>query len=130
MDMSAEYRSKFAALHVIVTSPYERKILDWDENHKQQTYFDAGLTIGIFVFVLSVLSYAFVLHSCLFLSCLMSVSNLTVCLFETGDAYLKEFYPEAMDNMHTNFGALGGFTVSFVVFTIIAFEIRGIPNLN
>lgn len=53
-----------------------------------------------------------------------------VCQFETGDAYLKEFYPDAVDNMHTNFGALGGFTVSFVVFTIIAFKIRGIPNLN
>lgn len=43
---------------------------------------------------------------------------------------MKEFYPDAVDNMHTNFGALGGFTVSFVVFTIIAFKIRGIPNLN
>lgn len=56
--------------------------------------------------------------------------TLGVCQFETGDAYLREFYPDAVDNMHTNFGALGGFTVSFVVFTIIAFKIRGIPNLN
>ena len=39
MAMSAEYRSKFAALHVMVTSPYERKILDWDENHKQTNLF-------------------------------------------------------------------------------------------
>lgn len=43
---------------------------------------------------------------------------------------MKEFYPDAVDNMHTNFWALGGFTVSFVVFTVIAFKIRGIPNLN
>jgi hypothetical protein len=53
-----------------------------------------------------------------------------VCQFITGDDYLKEFYPDAVGNMHTNFWALGGFTVSFVVFTVIAFKIRGIPNLN
>ncbi|KAK3094013.1 hypothetical protein FSP39_022934 [Pinctada imbricata] len=52
------------------------------------------------------------------------------CQYTSGDDYLNEFYPDAIDNMHRNFGALGGFMVSFLVFTILAYKIRGIPNIH
>ncbi|KAJ8308060.1 hypothetical protein KUTeg_012934 [Tegillarca granosa] len=38
------------------------------------------------------------------------------CQFLSGDDYLKQYYPEAVENMSRNFGALGGFMISFFVF--------------
>ncbi|OWF44862.1 ATP-binding cassette sub-family G member 5-like [Mizuhopecten yessoensis] len=52
------------------------------------------------------------------------------CQFRTGDEYLEAFYPDAIDNFYRNFGAIAGFILSFLTVTIIAFKIRGIPNLN
>jgi Na+-transporting methylmalonyl-CoA/oxaloacetate decarboxylase gamma subunit len=44
--------------------------------------------------------------------------------------YLEDFYPDSVENMARNFYALGGFTVLFIILTILAFKIRGIPNLH
>ena len=41
-----------------------------------------------------------------------------------------DYYPDAVEHMRRNFWALGGFMVSFLFFTIVAFKIRGIPNLH
>jgi hypothetical protein len=52
------------------------------------------------------------------------------CQYPTGEKYLADYYPDAVEHMRRNFWALGGFMVSFLFFTIVAFKIRGIPNLH
>ncbi|VDI50556.1 ATP-binding cassette sub-family G member 5-like isoform X1 [Mytilus galloprovincialis] len=52
------------------------------------------------------------------------------CQYPTGEQYLADYYPDAVEHMRRNFWALGGFMVSFLFFTIVAFKIRGIPNMH
>jgi hypothetical protein len=52
------------------------------------------------------------------------------CQYSTGEKYLADYYPDAVEHMRRNFGALGGFMASFLFFTIVTFKIRGIPNLH
>jgi hypothetical protein len=52
------------------------------------------------------------------------------CQYSTGEKYLVDYYPDAVEHMRRNFGALGGFMASFLFFTIVTFKIRGIPNLH
>ena len=63
------------------------------------------------------------------LKTIIYVFSCVPCQYPTGEKYLAGYYPDAVEYMRRNFWALGGFMV-FLFFTIVAFKIRGIPNLH
>ncbi|KAJ8308057.1 hypothetical protein KUTeg_012935 [Tegillarca granosa] len=59
-----------------------------------------------------------------------SASEATPCRYYTGDEYLKDYFPDAVNNKKLNLGILASFMAFFTTLTILTFKIRGIPNLN
>lgn len=56
--------------------------------------------------------------------------NVTVICLKNGNDYIDKYYPDAVDNMARNFGAVGTYAACTVILAILAFELRGLKNLH
>ncbi|GFO20501.1 ATP-binding cassette sub-family g member 5 [Plakobranchus ocellatus] len=49
---------------------------------------------------------------------------------QTGDSYLRTYYPGAVDHRDRNFSLMGGYSLGILIFTVLMFKARGSPTLH